>query len=107
MDLSGDIWLVIAPLYILQNMNLAGDHRRLLIAIFSCGVFVTAASIARVCFILTGQSLMIGIMGHLQVRLEDIPYPTHSLILFSLLARYLTHHLQPFGSRHIYLQKND
>ncbi|KAF9054127.1 hypothetical protein BJ165DRAFT_686334 [Panaeolus papilionaceus] len=72
LDLSGDIWLVIAPLYILQNMNLAGDHRRLLIAIFSCGVFVTAASIARVCFILTGQSLMIGIMGHLQLAISLI-----------------------------------
>ncbi|KAF9054126.1 hypothetical protein BJ165DRAFT_1522689 [Panaeolus papilionaceus] len=71
-DLTGDVWLIFAPLYVLHNTHLAGVHRRLLIAIFSCGIFVTAASIARAYFIFTGQNLMMGVIGHLQVAISLI-----------------------------------
>ncbi|PPR02310.1 hypothetical protein CVT24_011648 [Panaeolus cyanescens] len=81
-DISGDIWLVCAPLYILRNINLAGEHRRLLRAIFLCGTFVTAASIVRAVFIFTAQNLMMGILGHLQLAISLITCNLLVLVTF-------------------------
>ncbi|CAA7262075.1 unnamed protein product [Cyclocybe aegerita] len=66
-DLIGDMWLLCSPIFLLWRMKLPRRHRRLLIAIFSCSIFITFASIAHAYFIVVRIPAWVGITAHIQL----------------------------------------
>jgi len=68
-DLAGDVWLLLAPGFMLWQMKLPRSSHRLILAIFACGVFNTGASIAHTVFILKNNGLWISVTGHIQATI--------------------------------------
>ncbi|KAJ3504731.1 hypothetical protein NLJ89_g7785 [Agrocybe chaxingu] len=66
-DAIGDMWLLCSPVILLWKMKLSRRHRRLLIAIFSCSIFITFASIAHAYFIVVRIPPWVGITAHIQL----------------------------------------
>ncbi|KAF9554771.1 hypothetical protein CPC08DRAFT_696300, partial [Agrocybe pediades] len=66
-DVIADLWLLLAPAYILFQMKLQPSKRNLILAIFLCGIFTSLASIAHVVFILLNSPLWLRITGHIEV----------------------------------------
>lgn len=67
-DNVADLWLILAPAYILFQMKLRSVHRRLILSIFTCGIFTILASITHSVFILIRSPNWVGISGEIQVR---------------------------------------
>ncbi|TFK36604.1 hypothetical protein BDQ12DRAFT_654354 [Crucibulum laeve] len=66
-DITADLWLVLSPVYMLVHMRLPRRHKRLIMAIFTCGLFVTISSVVHDYFIVTSNQAWIGITGHFEV----------------------------------------
>lgn len=66
-DLLADTWLILAPAFMLWKMKLPRSSHRLILAIFTCGIFNTVASIAHTVFILGGDQNQVVTTGHVQV----------------------------------------
>ncbi|KAF9562886.1 hypothetical protein CPC08DRAFT_357169 [Agrocybe pediades] len=73
-DIAGDLWLVVSPGYMLfkTGMNRRRRYRRLILAVFCCGLFTTAACITHVYFILMGSRTWLGVTGHLQLGVSIV-----------------------------------
>ena len=63
----GDLWLLVAPAYMLWNMRLQQSHRRLLLAIFLCGIFTALASVVHAMFIFMSSFQWVGVISHVEV----------------------------------------
>jgi len=78
-DLAGDLWLLIAPAYMLWRIRIVRRHRRLILGIFGCGILTTAVCLVHFYLIVshspgwpgvkgsTRSPGWLGITGHLQV----------------------------------------
>ncbi|KAF9551712.1 hypothetical protein CPC08DRAFT_621439, partial [Agrocybe pediades] len=66
-NLLEDLWLLIAPASMLWKMKLQKSHRRLIFAIFLCGIFTALASIIHAVFILLNSAAWLGIVGHIEI----------------------------------------
>ncbi|KAF9554779.1 hypothetical protein CPC08DRAFT_766457 [Agrocybe pediades] len=89
-DIAADVWLIGAPAYILLRMKMNRSHKRLIVAIFLCGIFTSLASISHVVFLFLNSSLWMGFTGHLQVAIA---------IVVSNLVVLVTYMYQAFRQR--------
>ncbi|KAF9554778.1 hypothetical protein CPC08DRAFT_782936 [Agrocybe pediades] len=73
-DILADVWLVSAPAYILLRMKMNGSHRRLILAIFLCGIFTSLASIfhAVFLFLITSTSAWTTFTAHFQAAIAIV-----------------------------------
>ncbi|TFK31031.1 hypothetical protein BDQ12DRAFT_763373, partial [Crucibulum laeve] len=71
-DLLGDLWLIGSPAYMLFNMKLPRNHRYLILAIFTSGIFTAAASVAHCIFIILKRPRAIGTSAAIQAAISLI-----------------------------------
>ncbi|KAF9528735.1 hypothetical protein CPB83DRAFT_853664 [Crepidotus variabilis] len=87
-DVVSDIWLLGAPAYMMMKMKVSRRHRRLIIAIFSCEIFVTFSSIICAYFNLEEQPYLGGIAAHIQLGVSIVV--CNLLVLVTYVYRIFT-----------------
>ncbi|TFK38023.1 hypothetical protein BDQ12DRAFT_631795 [Crucibulum laeve] len=66
-DISADLWLVLSPVYIMVHMKLPRQHKRLIMAIFACGLLVTITSAIQGYFTLMDNQPWTETISHFEV----------------------------------------
>ncbi|KDR75520.1 hypothetical protein GALMADRAFT_247965 [Galerina marginata CBS 339.88] len=88
-DILADLWLLLAPAYMLFQMKLERAHHRLILAIFLCGIFTSLASISHSVFILLNSPFWLGLTGHIEVAVAIVI--SNLLVLVTYIYRVFRH----------------
>ncbi|KJA27045.1 hypothetical protein HYPSUDRAFT_981809 [Hypholoma sublateritium FD-334 SS-4] len=99
-DNLADLWLILAPVYMLFHMKLRSVHHRLILAIFTCGLFTMLASITHSVFILINSPAWVGISADIQVTIAIIV--SNLLVIVTGLYRALRRGQCQRRANHVY-----
>ncbi|KAF8993198.1 hypothetical protein BDQ17DRAFT_1431901 [Cyathus striatus] len=71
-SIVADLWLLLAPAYLLWKMNLRKRHHRLLQAIFACEILVLTASLAHSVYIVRKDYILQAVTSHFEIAISHL-----------------------------------